>query len=86
MADKKSLADGDVVQYVDEHGVEHSALVTTCWGVREYEPEVSGPAINVAYVSKDPNARDQWGQQMKHDSSVVHRSSQSAPGRFWYQK
>lgn len=85
----RKIQNGDVVQYVDAHGVEHNALVTAAWGqngVNDYYPEVGMLAINIVYVCQNAGARDQWGQQLIHESSVVHRAQQSAHGKYWYQK
>ena len=83
---KVKLEDGMHVKYVDSHGQMHDALVTTCWGNREFDlddPKTFLPAINIVYVLLDPARRDQWGQQKEHDSSVVHKSNTTAPGKYW---
>jgi hypothetical protein len=72
---------GEVVVYVDEHGVEHLALVTN--GFRAPEGQTWKPALNLAYVSSDEAKLDQYGRQIERRASVVHQSSQAAPGNCW---
>jgi hypothetical protein len=72
---------GQAVKVVDEVGVLHDGLVTNAWG------EGSGNVqncINVLFVTKDPNKRDQYGEQIERLSSCTHRDGTSAPGRYWY--
>lgn len=81
------LEDGGHVYYVDEHGQRHDALITTCWGNRELDlddPQVFLPAINIVFVLKASDRRDQYGQQKDHRTSCVHKRNQSAPGNFWF--
>lgn len=70
---------GTAVEYVDERGVSHTALVTSDWGggVNDF------PAVNVVYVSSDETQTDQYGRQIVREASAVHESRQLAPGRFW---
>lgn len=87
----KTLQYGSSVIYVDEHSREHNAIVTETWaqnaraGEREYDENNAQLAINLVYVSDNEAERDSCGRQIKRETSVVHRSGQSAPGRFWYQ-
>lgn len=85
----KTVQIGDAVTYVDEVRVEHDALVTEIFG-REVKLDGSGEeiegspcsCINVVWVSKDKNKTDQYGRQIKRETSCSHSSSQSA-GRYW---
>jgi len=81
----KKLSIGDAVVYVDEFGQERPALVTNNWGTSEYDPEKGGGAINVVFVSNNSSETDSYGRQTKHETSVVHRAQQSAPGKYWFQ-
>lgn len=84
------IAMGSVVVFVDEDRVEHDALVTCLHhstGVWDDEkPHAEGnyrPCINLVYVLKDEKRRDQYGQQLRHASSVVHASLNTAGGYMW---
>ena len=90
----KTVQNGSAVKVVDEVGVEHDALVTRAWGnnpaeAQEYDDsdgKVVHLAINVVFVSADPNKMDCYGRQTEHLSSTAHRSSVgSCPGRYWWQ-
>lgn len=69
---------GSTVEYVDPVGRAHSALVTANWGA-----DSPTRALNLVYVSEDEAEHDQYGRQIKRDTSVVHESVQPAHGRFW---
>lgn len=73
---------GDAVEFVDELGVQHHALVTNVFDNGDPE-KYPTPAINVVYVSQDEAAGDQYGRQLVRKSSVTHKSNQSAHGYFW---
>lgn len=81
----KTVSIGSLVKYVDEHSVERDALCTQQWGQGEYDEAIGGPAINIVFVSLNEKETDQYGRQTKHETSVVHRAKQGAPGKFWYQ-
>jgi hypothetical protein len=83
--DKKSVKTGDAVVFVDPTGRSHNALVTQVWGPETY-PDDNGvhPSVNLVWVETDPKYKDQYGQQIKHDTSVVHRVNQAAHGMFWW--
>ena len=66
---------GASVVYVDEYGVEHDALVTNVF---------SATCVNVVYVSGDETQSDSYGRQIKRETSQVHKSIQTAPGRYWF--
>lgn len=80
---------GQQIEYVDEHGEPHAALVTQWWGpgpgrVVDYQPDPTGePGCNLVYVSGDEKKRDECGRQLERATSVVHQSMQPAHGRFW---
>lgn len=71
-----NIAIGDSVVFTDPVAQEHQALVTAVWGD-------NNPAINIVFVSDDANRTDQYGRQLEHHTSVVHRTMQSAHGMFW---
>jgi len=73
------MKDGDHVVFVDAHGVEHEALVTTLF------PGMGGdePGVNVVYVQQDKAMHDSYGQQITRETSVVHQSAQPAHGMYW---
>ena len=85
MEKDRTLKAGDVVIYLDEHGVKHSALVTyshlaDCKNVGEFQEKFgpgSMPCINLVFVTKDPDRKDGYGQQIERRSSVVHHSRMS---------
>lgn len=67
------------VKYVDHSGVEHDALVTSDWrGANEFG------ALNIVYVTNDIQKHDSYGNQIERDTSVPHKSNQTAPGNYWY--
>lgn len=41
------------------------------------------PSVNVVYVSDDAGEHDPYGNQIKRNTSVVHRTQQSAHGMYW---
>jgi hypothetical protein len=73
---------GLVVVYVDPVGTERNALVTAVWGELNEEKK-SYPSLNLAFVSTDSAANDQYGRQMGRTSSCVGRQAQAAPGNYW---
>lgn len=42
------------------------------------------PAINLVYVSDDVTKRDPYGLQIVRASSVSHKSTTTAAGRYWH--
>lgn len=69
---------GDHVIYVDHYGKARDALITAVWGQAD-----QCPAINVVFVTNDEARKDQYGNQIERDSSVVHESNQAAHGNYW---
>lgn len=67
--------------YVDPKSVEHSAIINACWSTIE---DGIPHSVNLVYVSDQEAKRDQYGRQVEHDTSVVHRSKQGAHGRYFY--
>lgn len=73
---------GSAVEIVDEHGVQHHALVTQVFDNGDSE-RYPTPAINAVHASSDEAAGDQYGRQLVRRQSVPHKSQQSAPGNYW---
>jgi len=88
---ERVLKDGDHVVYFDEHQEQHDALVTRAWSdglsVDGFRAKYDGKTfcVNLTYVIKDPDMRDTWGQQTKHEGSVTYGGDQSPArlGRCW---
>ena len=78
---------GAPIMWIDEHGVPHHALVTQWWTgnqeIREYRSENGEPGCNLVLVSSDETKKDQYGRQIEHKTSVVHKTKQSAHGWLW---
>lgn len=70
---------GDVVEYVDEFAKPHLAIVTS----KYIGAAAPAPSINVVFVSDNENETDQYGRQIKRETSVVPEANQAAHGRFW---
>lgn len=75
---EKEVKIGDHVIWGDQYGKPHHALVTNVWG-----PADSKPSINVRVVDSDPNQEDSCGRKTRAETSVTHKSNQSAHGRWW---
>ncbi len=78
------------VEFVDEKGRAHTALVTAVHGTyghscgkREDGVDLGQPSVNLLWVSPDESKQDANGRQIERSSSVVHESSQGAHGMFW---
>lgn len=71
------LEPGDVVDYVDEVGISHKALVTIVHG------NTAQSCINVVYISTDETKRDPYGLQIERASSVQRKSDVTAHGRYF---
>jgi len=80
---KRTVCEGQEIIYCDHKSAQHDALVTACWGGTEWEDGALAPCINIVYVSKDETKTDSYGRQIERDTSVPHRSSQTAPGNWW---
>jgi len=83
---ERTISIGDAVKVVDEVGTLHDGLVTQQWGQpgRVIKDGENPPAINVMYLSADEMKTDPYGRQIERLSSCSHRSTTTAPGRFWY--
>ncbi len=69
---------GQHVIWHDPYGKPFEALVTAVWG-----PADQKPSINVVVVNLEDGQRDDYGQKIKRETSVVHEDNQSAHGRYW---
>lgn len=78
-SDKPSV--GDVVTYVDEHSQPHDALVTIYFG-----GDSPNGAMNLVFVSSDPDKSDPYGRQIERRSSISRQSEYTAPGNYWIPK
>lgn len=66
---------GDSVIYHDPKGAPHPALVTAVW---------SPICVNVVFVSPSADETDQYGRQIKRETSVTSgKSHGQAHGRYW---
>lgn len=79
----KHVREGLSIVYGDHTGVEHDALCTAAWGENSWGEGEQAPCINVVYVTSDETKTDSYGRQIERDTSVPHRSSQTAPGNWW---
>lgn len=70
---------GDHVIYVDPKGAEHDALVQIVWSDTD-----ASKCINLVYVSDNLAEKDSYGRQIKHATSIQHKSCmQGVPGNYW---
>jgi hypothetical protein len=74
---------GDVIWFVDAVAVSHRALVTNVFDNGQ-PTSIPNPAVNLVFVSDDKLETDQYGRQIKRNTSVVHKLNQSAHGSFWH--
>lgn len=85
---ERELNIGDDVNYVDEYGVKHTALVTQTWlygkKLGDYKAQYGQyPSLNVVYVTREESKSDPYGHQIERATSVVYKAQQAAPGRYW---
>lgn len=73
----QGLKVGGLVVFVDALGAQHNALVTAIWG----DPE-KVPCINVVFVGAEELV-DNYGRQIKRNTSLVHKSQQPAHGNYY---
>lgn len=77
------------VDFVDEHGVRHSALVSQWWlgqgGTIESYRAVQNqePGCNLLFVTSETGKTDNYGAQIERRTSMVHKTVQVAPGNYW---
>lgn len=74
---------GQHVIFIDELRVEHDALLENVFDGGGDETKYPTPAVNLVYVVVDTAAKDQYGGQKKHPTSVVHISGNSAQANCW---
>lgn len=67
----------DPIKFVDEHGVEHNALIQHIHGT------VEDPTINLIHLSSDPSKYDSYGRQSEKRTSVQHKNRTTAAGMYW---
>lgn len=76
--EKRELKVGDPIVFIDEHRVEHPALVTHTW------ESVGGlPGVNCVFVDGDEKKTDNYGRQIDRRTSIVHLSVQPAKASCW---
>jgi hypothetical protein len=68
---------GQHVKWFDPVGQPHDALVTAVHSTQDF------PSINVVVVNCEPGQTDNYGQKIQRETSVVHKTNQSAHGRYW---
>lgn len=73
---------GQGVIYVDKYGKARDALVTNWWHQSPERPD-SEASVNIVFISDDVQKDDTYGRQLERETSVVHKSQQSAPGFYW---
>lgn len=78
---ERTLNIGDHIIFVDEHSVPREALVTEVWAGMSGDDRP--PGCNLIFVAGDEKRRDQYGRQIEHRTSVVHKLNQAAPGWMW---
>lgn len=82
---------GQAVRVTDELGKVHDGLVTTIHG---YPSEAAAreagltspyfkPSINSVFVTDDATKNDPYGRQIERLSSLQHRDTATAQGRFY---
>ena len=69
---------GSHVIFIDDRKQEHDALVEIFHGGK---PE-DNPSINLIRIIPE-NGDDQYGAQKKHETSVVHKSQNTAEANCW---
>lgn len=67
---------GQAVKYADERRQVRDALVTAVW---------SETCVNLVLVNDDAAQRDDYGQKLQRETPQVHKSIQTAPGRYWFE-
>jgi len=93
---RSKLEVGMSVVFIDENYLEHHALLTAIHGDPEgHERVVDGsgdleassvivwPCVNLVFADPEPGAQDQYGRQLKRDSSCAHWLDNSARGHCW---
>lgn len=79
MADEPRVVTiGQCVNFHDERGRRHDALITAIHGDAD-----RCPCINLLIVSSDNTKHDDYGRQIERPSSVVHQRDNTAHGYYW---
>lgn len=82
--ENRTYAVGAHVVYHDEFGRPRDAIVTAWWHASpHYSPVTPEPGANLVFASDDDAKHDPYGRQIERETSVVHRTNQPAPGKFW---
>ena len=71
-----TLGIGSHVIFIDDMRREHDALVETV------HDSTDTPCINLIRIASE-NGNDNYGAQKKHETSVVHKSNNSAEANCW---
>lgn len=79
--EEAGLKVGGHVVYVDPKGVQRDALIQIVWSQDVYPGDY--PCINVVVISADSNRQDQYGRQIEHVTSLVHKDKQGAHGNYY---
>jgi hypothetical protein len=66
----------------DEEDKWHLPLTQEEWD-EGGKADMPTPSINLVYVTGDEAKTDPYGRQIERATSVVHKSGQSAHGRYW---
>ncbi len=75
MAENERMAEvGEVVIFTDSKSVDHNAIVTIVWGMY---------CINLIRLSDNPDEKDQYGRQIKRETSVQFMSETTAHGNYF---
>lgn len=78
---------GKACTYVDQLGKAHAALITNVWGMTSTSEVMNDNDVptsaNLVIVSYDESQRDQYGRQIRRETSVVCEEMQAAHGRFF---
>lgn len=80
---EKRVNIGDAINFSDEYGKSHKAVVTTVYNSGHVGDDTPLPSVNLVYVSDDETKSDQYGRQIERKTSVVHKTNQYAHGMFW---
>ena len=82
--ERKFVNVGDHIIFTDTRRKQHSGLVTEVHDSGVEQRRDSLPAVNVLYVVDDETRMDQYGRQIERESSVVHRTMNSAEANCYH--
>jgi hypothetical protein len=82
---------GQHVIFVDSRGRPHDAIITHWWYGKEsgmtveaYLSQYGDPGCNLCFVTADSMKRDDYGQQIERQTSIVHKRKQAGVhGNYW---